>query len=158
MKEIICLHVGQAGCQIGHACWELFCLEHGIQPDGSLLSTPTDRSMLTFFEEINCRYSPRMLYIDFEPTVLDEVRTSTYRHLFHPDRIISGKEDAASNYARGYFTIGSELIDYVLDQIRRIANQCQTLQGFIVFHSFGGGVCTVILSKNLHSYLKHIIC
>jgi tubulin alpha len=141
MKEIICLHVGQAGCQIGHACWELFCLEHGIQPDGTLLTNEFDQSMLTFFEDIEYKYIPRMLYIDLESTVLDEVRTGTYRKLFHPSRIISGKEDAASNYARGYFTIGKELIDHVLDQIRCIANQCHSMQGFIIFHSFGGGVC-----------------
>ena len=29
-RECISIHVGQAGCQIGNACWELYCLEHGI--------------------------------------------------------------------------------------------------------------------------------
>ena len=32
MREAIGIHIGQAGVQIGNACWELFCLEHGIQP------------------------------------------------------------------------------------------------------------------------------
>lgn len=36
MKEIICINIGQAGIQIGNACWELFCLEHEIQPDGNI--------------------------------------------------------------------------------------------------------------------------
>lgn len=27
--------------QIGNACWELFCLEHGIQPDGQMPSDKT---------------------------------------------------------------------------------------------------------------------
>nr|CAD2206518.1 unnamed protein product [Meloidogyne enterolobii] len=31
MREVVSLHVGQAGVQIGNACWELYCLEHGIQ-------------------------------------------------------------------------------------------------------------------------------
>jgi hypothetical protein len=31
MRECISIHVGQAGVQIGNACWELYCLEHGIQ-------------------------------------------------------------------------------------------------------------------------------
>lgn len=30
------MHIGQAGVQIGNACWELYCLEHGIQPDGQV--------------------------------------------------------------------------------------------------------------------------
>lgn len=35
-RECISVHVGQAGVQIGNACWELYCLEHGIQPDGQV--------------------------------------------------------------------------------------------------------------------------
>ena len=31
-REVITLHIGQAGCQMGNAAWELFCLEHGIHP------------------------------------------------------------------------------------------------------------------------------
>ena len=48
----------------------------------------------------------------------DEVRTGTYRQLFHPDMLISGKEDAANNYARGHYTIGREVVDLVLDKCR----------------------------------------
>ena len=36
----------------------------------------------------------------------DEVRNGTYRQLFHPEQLISGKEDAANNYARGHYTVG----------------------------------------------------
>ena len=32
MREVISIHIGQAGVQVGNACWELYCLEHGIQP------------------------------------------------------------------------------------------------------------------------------
>ncbi len=49
------------------------------------------------------------------------------------------KEDAANNYARGHYTIGREVIDLVLDRIRKLADQCTGLQGFMIFHSFGGG-------------------
>ncbi len=69
----------------------------------------------------------------------DEVRTGTYRQLFHPEQLISGKEDAANNYARGHYTVGKELIDLTLDRIRKLADQCTGLQGFLIFHSFGGG-------------------
>jgi hypothetical protein len=36
MREIISIHIGQAGIQVGNACWELYCLEHDIQPDGMM--------------------------------------------------------------------------------------------------------------------------
>ena len=69
----------------------------------------------------------------------DEVRTGTYRQLFHPEQLITGKEDAANNYARGHYTVGKEMVDLVLDRLRKLADQCTGLQGFLIFHSFGGG-------------------
>ena len=47
---------GQAGTQMGNACWELYCLEHGIQPDGMMPSDASigqaDDSFNTFFSEV----------------------------------------------------------------------------------------------------------
>ncbi|CAI5439014.1 unnamed protein product [Caenorhabditis angaria] len=144
MREIVSIHIGQAGVQIGNACWELYCLEHGISPDGTM---PTDQSLgvedqsyNTFFSETPAgKHVPRACFVDLEPTVIDEVRTGTYAKLFHPEQLISGKEDAANNYARGHYTIGKELIDVVMDRVRRLTERCQSLQGFLIFHSFGGG-------------------
>ncbi|KAK7939646.1 hypothetical protein WMY93_002972 [Mugilogobius chulae] len=144
MRECISMHVGQAGAQMGNACWELYCLEHGIQPDGQMPSDKTlgggDDSFNTFFSETGAgKHVPRAIFVDLEPTVIDEVRTGTYRQLFHPEQLITGKEDAANNYARGHYTIGKEIIDLVLDRTRKLADQCTGLQGFLIFHSFGGG-------------------
>ena len=49
------------------------------------------------------------------------------------------QEDAANNYARGHYTVGKEIVDLCLDRIRKLADQCTGLQGFLIFHSFGGG-------------------
>ena len=67
---------------------------------------------------------PRAVFLDLEPTVIDEVRTGTCRQLFHPEQLISGKEDAANNFARGHYTIGKEMVDVALDRIRKIGGQC----------------------------------
>lgn len=56
--------------------------------------------------------------------MIDEVRTGTYRQLFHPEQLISGKEDAANNFARGHYTIGKEIVDLCLDRIRKLADNC----------------------------------
>lgn len=53
--------------------------------------------------------------------------------------MITGKEDAANNYARGHYSIGKEIIDVVMERLYKLAEQCCGLQGFFVFHSFGGG-------------------
>uniref|UniRef100_A0A2K5Q0L7 Tubulin/FtsZ 2-layer sandwich domain-containing protein n=1 Tax=Cebus imitator TaxID=2715852 RepID=A0A2K5Q0L7_CEBIM len=127
MRECISNHVGQAGVQIGNACWELFCLEHGIQPDGQMPSDKTigggDDSFNTFFSETSAgKHVPRAVFVDQEPTVIDEVRTGTYRQLFHPEQLITGKEHVANNYAQGHYTISKEIIDLVLDRIRKLTS------------------------------------
>ena len=48
-----------------------------------------------------------------------QVRTGTYRNLFHPSSMITGKEDAANNYARGHYTIGKEQIEVFFFNISR---------------------------------------
>ena len=102
------MHIGQAGVQIGNSCWELYCLEHGIGPDGYLLENrevSKDSSHSTFFSQTGGgKHVPRSLMIDLEPTVIDQVRTGKYGKLFHPEELIKGKEDAANNYARGRFS------------------------------------------------------
>ena len=121
---MINVHVGQAGVQMGNACWELYCLEHGIQPDGTMPSDKTigaqDDSFNTFFSETGGgKHVPRAVFVDLEPTVIDETRLGVYRRLYHPEQLVSGKEDAANNYARGHYTVGKEIIDLVIDRFHQ---------------------------------------
>eukprot|EP01025_Chloroclados_australasicus_P068755 TRINITY_DN9580_c0_g1_i2.p2 TRINITY_DN9580_c0_g1~~TRINITY_DN9580_c0_g1_i2.p2 ORF type:complete len:451 (+),score=55.27 TRINITY_DN9580_c0_g1_i2:1296-2648(+) len=156
MREVISIHIGQAGIQVGNSCWELYCLEHGINQDGTLgeAISGRDDSFSTFFNETGYgKYVPRGIFIDLEPTVVDEVRTGAYRSLFHPEQLISGKEDAANNYARGHYTVGKELIDKCLDRIRKLSDSCSGLQGFLIFNAVGGGTgsgLTSLLLERLH--------
>jgi len=143
MREVISIHVGQAGVQMGNSCWELYCMEHGITPDGQIQEgsvAAKDDSFSTFFSSTGAgQHVPRAVMVDLEPSVVDSVRQGPYHKLFHPEQLITGKEDAANNYARGHYTIGKEIIDQVLDRIRKLSDNCSGLQGFLVFHSFGGG-------------------
>jgi len=115
MRECISIHVGQAGVQIDNACWELYCLEHGIQPDGQMPSDKTigggDDSFNTFFSETGAgKHVPRAVFVDLEPTVVDEVRTGTYRQLFHPEQLITGKEPTVVDEYNKRSTVGSREI------------------------------------------------
>ncbi|KAF6145625.1 hypothetical protein GIB67_018731 [Kingdonia uniflora] len=100
-----------------------------------------DDAYNTFFSETGAgKHDPRAIFVDLEPTVIDEVRTGTYRQLFHPEQLINGKEDAANNFSRGHYTIGKEIVDLCLDRIQKLAGNCTGLQGFLVFNVFGGAI------------------
>ena len=88
-RECISVHVGQAGVQIGNACWELYCLEHGIQPDGQMPSDTTvgggDDSFNTFFMETGSgKHVPRAVFIDLEPTVVGELNYTYAVVIYRP--------------------------------------------------------------------------
>ncbi|KKA29069.1 hypothetical protein TD95_005464, partial [Thielaviopsis punctulata] len=124
--EILHLHLGQAGVQLGNSAWELYLLEHGLGPDGrpdpNIKDVEEGGSYETFFtESSNGKYVPRALFVDLDPSPIDEIRTGQYKSLFHPEMLINAKEDAANNYARGHYTIGKEMVENVSERIRRIA-------------------------------------
>ena len=41
---------------------------------------------------------------------------------------MTGKEDAANNFARGYYTIGKEKIDATLEIVRKLADHTESMQ------------------------------
>uniref|UniRef100_A0A8B9BQX4 Uncharacterized protein n=1 Tax=Anser brachyrhynchus TaxID=132585 RepID=A0A8B9BQX4_9AVES len=164
--ECISIHIGQAGVQMGNACWELYCLEHGIQADGTIpgpkVAKPVepeaeqvDSSFETFFcETASGKHVPRAVFIDLEPTVIDEIRTGTYHGLFHPEQLISGKEDAANNYARGHYTIGKEIIDTVLSRIRKMVRKkymacCLLYRGDVVPKDVNAAIAAIKTRRSI---------
>ena len=73
-RECISLHLGQAGCQIGAECWELFNAEHEIGPDGMPNERVSDANFTSFCNQTGSgKYVPRSIFVDLEPTVIDQV-------------------------------------------------------------------------------------
>lgn len=102
-----------------------YLLEHGLsrdgRPDPDAKDLHDSGELDTVFTETGSgKYVPRSIFVDLDPSPIDEIRTGDYRQLFHPELLISGKEDAANNYARGHYTIGKEILDGTLDKIRRV--------------------------------------
>ena len=101
------------------------CLQTRLLEEVMIPSTPSSLKL-----ELASMHVPRAFFVNLEPTVIDEVRTGTYRQLFHPEQLITGKEDAANNYARGHYTIGKEIVDLVLDKIRKLVARILDLPFF----------------------------
>uniref|UniRef100_A0A1I8HCU4 Tubulin domain-containing protein n=1 Tax=Macrostomum lignano TaxID=282301 RepID=A0A1I8HCU4_9PLAT len=139
--QTVSVHIGQAGCQLGHAVWELYCLEHGVQADGRAgpWKACARETAESAFSRNGNRFTPRAVMCDTDPTVIDEVRHGAYRQLFAPDCLISHKEGAAGNYAVGRNAVGRAILPQVSQAVRRQAEACDRLEGLILYHSYGGG-------------------
>lgn len=154
MREIIHVQVGQCGNQIGGKFWEAINDEHGIDPDGTYRGNQDiqiERADVYYNEVGGSKYVPRAVLVDLEPGTMDVIRSSPHGKMFRPDNFVSAQNGAGNNWAKGHYTEGAELVDAVLDVIRREAENSDCLQGFQLTHSLGGGtgsgMGTLLLAK-----------
>lgn len=159
-KEVICIHLGQAGCQVGEKLWELFCEEHMVEPDGRRLdsdaaSTAGNEDLMSpgFFQETaSGQFVPRAIFVDTDPRSKESIMTSTYRRLFNPEFVIGYKKDCKHNFFEGrQMAHHLKIREDVMDRIRLAADNCENLQGFFMFHSFGGGTGSGVGVEILHA-------
>ena len=68
---------------------------------------------------------------------------------------------AGNNWAKGHYTEGAELIDSILDVVRKEAESCDCMQGFQLTHSLGGGtgagMGTLLISKIREEYPDRVM-
>ncbi|GAA95314.1 hypothetical protein E5Q_01971 [Mixia osmundae IAM 14324] len=154
MREIVHLQTGQCGNQIGAKFWEVVSEEHGIDQTGAYVGTndlQLERISVYFNEASSAKYVPRAVLVDLEPGTMDSVKSGPFGQLFKPDNFIFGQSGAGNNWAKGHYTEGAELVDQVLDVVRKEAEGCDSLQGFQITHSLGGGtgagMGTLLISK-----------
>uniref|UniRef100_A0A8C9PL69 Tubulin beta chain n=1 Tax=Spermophilus dauricus TaxID=99837 RepID=A0A8C9PL69_SPEDA len=73
----------------------------------------------------------------------------------------AGQSGAGNNWAKGHYTEGAELVDSMLDVVRKEAESCDCLQGFQLTHSLGGGtgsgMGTLLISKIREEYPDRIM-
>ncbi|XP_052201283.1 tubulin beta chain-like isoform X2 [Diospyros lotus] len=162
MREILHIQGGQCGNQIGAKFWEVICDEHGIDHTGRYNDASgnpdlqLERINVYYNEASGGRYVPRAVLMDLEPGTMDSVRSGPFGQIFRPDNFVFGQSGAGNNWAKGHYTEGAELIDSVLDVVRKEAENCDCLQGFQVCHSLGGGtgsgMGTLLISKIREEY------
>ncbi|PWN95469.1 putative tubulin beta chain [Tilletiopsis washingtonensis] len=143
MRELITLCAGQAGNQIGSAFWQTCLAEHGLNDDGTYVGDNSNQleKIGVFFQPSGQegKYVPRSIQVDLEPGTLDHVRSGPMGKLFRPDTFVGGQSGAGNNFAKGFYTEGAELVENVMDVVRKEAERADGLQGFQLIHSLGGG-------------------
>ncbi|CAL4124273.1 unnamed protein product [Meganyctiphanes norvegica] len=160
MREIVHVQTGQCGNQIGTKFWEIISDEHALTPAGTLRDGVPPEVRELQLERINVYYSegmnngkyvPRAILVDLEPGTMDSVKAGPLGELFKPSHFVFGQSGAGNNWAKGHYTEGAELVDSVLDVVRKEAENCDCLQGFQLTHSLGGGtgsgLGTLLVSK-----------
>jgi len=163
MREIVHIQAGQCGNQVGSAFWQTISAEHGIDATGNFKgdAKQLERANVYFNENGHARYIPRAVLVDLEPGTMNQIRSSSIGSLFRPDNFIFAQSSAGNNWAKGHYTEGAELVDSVMDVIRREAESCDCMQGFQITHSLGGGtgsgLGTLLISKIKEEYADRML-
>merc|ERR1711881_665858 len=142
VREIVTLQAGQCGNQGDD-------------------DTQLERASVFFKETSGGTYTPQAINFDLEPGVLDVIRKGSHGNFFNPSGFVHGQSGAGNNWAKGHYTEGAELIDDVMDATRKLAEDCDQLQGFQVCQSIGGGtgsgMGTLLISKVREEYPDRIM-
>jgi len=165
MREIVHIQTGQCGNQIGNKFWETIIQEHGIGKDGIYTGNNDqllERIEVYFNEATGNKYVPRSVLVDLEPGTMDAIRGGPLGKLHRPDNFVFGQSGAGNNWAKGHYTEGAELIEQVLEVVRKESEGCDCLQGFQLTHSLGGGtgsgMGTLLVSKIREEYPDRMLC
>ncbi|CAK92911.1 unnamed protein product (macronuclear) [Paramecium tetraurelia] len=140
MREILQFHVGQAGIQIGNTAWELLCLEHGIQPDGS---APSSQNLQVLFSESQTKANvPRAAFFDDDPLTINSLNRGPLKKVLNQNLIKLFKDDASSIWASKKITQYDEKdrSSRAADEIvRKMLEAADAASAIIIYHSLAGG-------------------
>lgn len=161
-REVIMVHVGQAGIQVGAMYWKQICKEHNLDHNGAPIGGNVQGDPDTFFMKASGgKYVPRALLIDLEPKVVRQVGNEQLPSFFDPKNLIHGLYGGANSFAKGYLGEGRDMIDGIMEQLKKEVDKCDSLQGFIMTHAVGGGsgggLGCLIMEKIKEEYPKKIL-
>lgn len=166
-NEIITLGVGQGGNHIHADFWDGIRQEHKL--DGSMkYEGPQEEKDMhlsrlgVYGRQVGSdKYVPRAVLVDLEPGTEGWIKSHPAGYWFRPDTMCWGTTGAAHNFAKGHYTEGAEMREEVADIIRLESEKCDSLQGFTLFHTLGGGTGsgfgTLILQRLLDGYQGAIL-
>jgi tubulin beta len=162
--DILHLQVGQCGNQLSSTFWQQLIDEHNIDKNGFCSNVEDSGKLNVHFNySVNDqKYTPRAILVDLETSALDAIKQGSLRKLFGATKsFISGRGATGNCFANGHYTDGAELVDTVMDVLRKEAEASDTLLAFQMTHSISGGtgsgLGTLLLTRIQESYPNRLV-
>ena len=95
------------------------------------------------------RLRARCVAVDLEEGVLNAMSRGPLGNLFDARHFVSDVSGAGNNWAVGHLEYGDRYIDSIQESVRRATERCDSLQGFLLIHSLGGGTGSGLGSRCL---------
>ncbi|KAF8067140.1 Tube1 [Scenedesmus sp. PABB004] len=165
-RELVTVQVGQCGNQVGCRFWELALREHAAYNPAGLY----DDALSSFFRNVDARHEPpinlpvapgggpirtlkaRAVVVDMEEGVIQSMLKGPLAELFDGQQLLYDVSGAGNNWAHGHHGYGAQYREPLLEQLRAAAEAADSLQGFLLLHSLGGGT-----GSGLGTYLLRLM-
>ncbi|XP_048505221.1 tubulin epsilon chain-like isoform X2 [Athalia rosae] len=98
-----------------------------------------DLSFKTIYDLNAAKVKARAVLIDMEDSVVSRFKQGPLRGIFDQSCSITSYPGSGNNWAVGYHAHGTEYRNQIDETIRRVAEKCDSLHGFLITHSVGGG-------------------
>ncbi|CAI2369658.1 unnamed protein product [Moneuplotes crassus] len=143
MKDIISFHVGNAGQQIGDSTWQLFCIEHGIQPDATRVYERPYQGEQDFFhsfftEHPDQTYSPKAVFVDSEPSSSLQVSEGELSKVYSLQSFVLRETDTRRHSLEPEEAASGGLVERAIEAVRLEAEASDGVGGFIGTSSLCG--------------------
>ena len=127
VREFVHIQGGRCGDHIDAKFWEVISDEHGVDPVSTYHGDPNlqfERISVHYNEATGGCYVFRAISMDPEPGnhAWTGIRAGPSGLLLKPDDLVFGQTGAGINCAKEHFSEGAELIDPVLDVVRKEAD------------------------------------
>lgn len=145
MREVLSLHLGQAGIALGTTCWDVLNQENASYEDFSCRAR-------MWSELPDYQYTPRALFVDSDPASIHSLQRTPIGTTLSPTQMISGSRDMGGVYQGSNI---AQLAEKTIEEIRHLAENCSQFEGFIVFHSLSGGTGTALSNYLISQFQEY---
>lgn len=144
MAEIVQIHVGQCGIQIGENFWQKLIDEHKIDKNGYFYGKENETFLLDnanvhLEHDSKNRYTPRTVLIDLESNVLENIQQSELTSILKKEDMIYSNSGSGSIYGIGHYIEGPKLRDKYMECIRKKIEKCDKFYACNLIFSLAGG-------------------
>ncbi|XP_056412652.1 tubulin delta chain [Hyla sarda] len=143
--SFITVQLGQCGNQIGYELFDV--ISNDIHSNGLCTRKENElyqaASKERFFDETESGdFVSRAVLLDMEPKVISQTlsrATHSGKWRYSEKSQFSQKQGSGNNWANGYYVHGPKHKDFIMNLVRKEAEKCDRLSGFITIMSMAGG-------------------
>ncbi|EAS07233.1 tubulin/FtsZ family, GTPase domain protein (macronuclear) [Tetrahymena thermophila SB210] len=140
MSSIVSIAIGQCGISIQEKQWITLLQEYGIDECGIINKLENDKKLDSYFYEVKENvYKPRALFTDLDDHRINSLQSASLKQLFQGVPTVYSIDGSHNLFARGMYSVGSELKDEIQNQITYLLEQCDSVDSIQIQNSLYGG-------------------